>query len=73
MIYGLVILIIVIVVVILYSRGIFNPSVTSSNTTTPIPGLFAYVANANSGTVSVINTATNKVIATVTVGNNPYG
>jgi len=31
-------------------------------------GLFAYVTNSGSGTVSVINTATNAVTATVTVG-----
>jgi YVTN family beta-propeller protein len=36
-------------------------------------GSKAYVGNYNSNTVSVINTATNTVTATVTVGNAPYG
>jgi YVTN family beta-propeller protein len=34
---------------------------------------FAYVANSGSNTVSVIDTATNKVVATVPVGTNPAG
>ena len=34
---------------------------------------FAYVANSDSNTVSVIDTATNKVVATVGVGVNPSG
>ena len=34
---------------------------------------FAYVANEASDNVSVINTATNTVVATVTVGNAPFG
>jgi len=34
-------------------------------------GTFVYVANLNSNTVSVIDTATNKVTATVTVGERP--
>ncbi|MBI1818052.1 MAG: DUF4215 domain-containing protein [Deltaproteobacteria bacterium] len=33
----------------------------------------AYVTNGQSGTVSVINTMTNSVVATVTVGSNPEG
>jgi YVTN family beta-propeller protein len=33
---------------------------------------FAYVANEGSANVSVIDTATNKVVATVPVGNNPF-
>ena len=36
-------------------------------------GTKAYVVNGNSGTVSVIDTATNTVGATVTVGTAPYG
>ena len=36
-------------------------------------GNYVYVANYGSGTVSVINTATNNVTATVTVGSNPNG
>ena len=35
---------------------------------------FAYVSNgSNPGTVSVIDTATNTVVATVAVGSNPIG
>ena len=34
---------------------------------------FAYVANFTDTTVSVIDTATNTVVATVPVGNNPRG
>ena len=34
---------------------------------------FAYVANSNSGTVSVIDTATNTAVATIPVGNVPLG
>ena len=34
---------------------------------------FAYVANLAAGTVSVVDTATNAVTATVTVGNSPAG
>jgi YVTN family beta-propeller protein len=36
-------------------------------------GTHVYVANINSGTVSVIRTGTNTVVATVPVGNNPIG
>ncbi len=36
-------------------------------------GPFAYVTNASSGTVSVIYTATNTVVATVPVGSFPLG
>ena len=34
---------------------------------------FAYIANNTSGTVSVLDTATNTVIASTPVGNTPYG
>ena len=34
---------------------------------------FAYISNQNSNSVSVINTATNLVVATVAVGSSPYG
>jgi len=34
---------------------------------------FAYIANANDGTVSVIDTSTNSVVATVQVGSSPKG
>jgi YVTN family beta-propeller protein len=36
-------------------------------------GTHVYVANINSGTVSVIRTGTHTVVATVPVGNNPIG
>jgi len=36
-------------------------------------GAFAYVANLNSNSVSVINTATNTVTATIMAGTGPYG
>ncbi|WP_041312848.1 Ig-like domain-containing protein [Mycobacterium sp. JS623] len=36
-------------------------------------GTRAYVGNVNAGTISVINTATNAVVATVPVGASPYG
>ena len=36
-------------------------------------GIFAYIPNFNSNNVSVINTATNTLVTTVTVGSNPYG
>jgi len=36
-------------------------------------GPFAYITNFTSDTVSVIDTATNSVVDTVTVGDNPYG
>ena len=32
---------------------------------------FAYIANGNN--VSVVDTATNPIIATIAVGSNPYG
>jgi len=50
-----------------------------ANTTDPIKvavnpgGTLAYVANLGSSNVSVIDTASNTVIATVPVGNEPYG
>ena len=34
---------------------------------------FAYVTNVDSGTVLVIDTATNAVVDTITVGNSPFG
>jgi YVTN family beta-propeller protein len=34
---------------------------------------FAYVTNQGSNNVSVIDTATNAVVVTIAVGNNPYG
>jgi len=49
--------------------AISSSNFTRSNSYTP----FAYVANYASGTVNVINTANNTVIATVTVGGGPTG
>jgi gliding motility-associated-like protein len=42
-------------------------------TITATPASQAYIANTSSGTVSVINTATQVVIATITAGTNPIG
>jgi YVTN family beta-propeller protein len=39
----------------------------------PAAAPFAYVTNESDNTVSVIDMATNKVVATVPVGSNPYG
>ncbi len=36
-------------------------------------GAFAYVVNQNSNNVSVIDTTTRTVTATITVGTNPWG
>jgi YVTN family beta-propeller protein len=36
-------------------------------------GAFAYVTNQATNNVSVINTATNAIVATIPVGNNPVG
>ncbi|MBK7471369.1 MAG: hypothetical protein IPI73_12800 [Betaproteobacteria bacterium] len=44
----------------------FNPLAVAIS-----PGGFAYVANSTDGTVSVVNTATNTVVATIPVGTNP--
>jgi YVTN family beta-propeller protein len=52
-----------------------NAPITAMVTVTPSvssPEL-AYITNDNDGTVSVINTTTNAVVATVTVGNRPQG
>lgn len=46
--------------------------VTATITVTPEYDKFAYIANSGSGTVSVINTSTNKMVSTINVGNNPY-
>lgn len=41
-------------------------------TVTPKPAGLAYIANYGTNNVSVINTATNKLITTIPVGSNPY-
>jgi YVTN family beta-propeller protein len=38
-----------------------------------LDGKHAYVANEGDGSVSIIRTATNKVVSTVTVGTDPFG
>ena len=50
-----------------------NTPITATITATPVSSGFAYVANNGSNTVSLINTATNKVISEIPVGNSPYG
>jgi len=48
--------------------------VTATITATPVnTNGFAYIANSGSNNVSVINTTTNTVTATIKVGENPYG
>lgn len=47
--------------------------VTATITATPINAAFAYVANESDGTISVINTVTNLVVNTLTVGPQPIG
>ncbi|HEY4327088.1 MAG TPA: cadherin-like beta sandwich domain-containing protein [Mucilaginibacter sp.] len=49
--------------------------VTATITVTPVTasGVFAYIANRDSNSVSVINTATNTVVATIPVGIAPFG
>ena len=51
------------------AQGVTGPQGPAG--TVRLPGLSVYVANTNSNTVSVINTATNNVVATVSVGNGP--
>ena len=48
--------------------------VTATITATPVNvSSYAYIANSLSNNVSVINTVTNTVIATIPVGSSPYG
>jgi gliding motility-associated-like protein len=47
--------------------------ITATITATPSPTGFAYIANSQDGTVSVINTSTNQVTALVQVGKSPFG
>ena len=50
-----------------------NHPITATITVTPLPSPgFAYIPNSGSNTVSVLNTGTDAVVATVTVGNGPY-
>ena len=48
-----------------------SSAVTATITATPVQSGFVYETNEFDGTVSVINAATNTVVATVTVGNYP--
>jgi gliding motility-associated-like protein len=50
-----------------------NSPVTATITATPAPVYFAYIANQFSNNVSVVNTTTNTVVATVPVGAHPTG
>lgn len=50
-----------------------NSPVTATVTATPVSSEFAYVANINLNTLSVINIQTNQVQSTITVGFHPYG
>ncbi|MBK8505893.1 MAG: beta-propeller fold lactonase family protein [Saprospiraceae bacterium] len=52
-----------------------NEPITATVTVIPSPNgnVFAYVANSGSNTVSVINTATDSVTATIPVGSFPFG
>ncbi len=54
---------------------IFFLSAASADTTqnNPSAGPYAYITNSGNGTVSVIDTATNDITATVKVGNHPWG
>jgi gliding motility-associated-like protein len=47
--------------------------VTANITATPQAAGVAYIPNYGDGTVSVLNTSTNAVVATIPVGLNPYG
>ncbi len=47
--------------------------VTATIKVTPLPKGYAYVTNNTSGRVSVINLATNAIIATIPAGTNPFG
>jgi YVTN family beta-propeller protein len=53
-----------------YAFGVF---ITPGGTPTPTPGPFAYITNHGSHNVSVIDTASNTVVATVAVGFGPLG
>ena len=55
------------------ATNITNAAITATITVTPTHSGTAYIANRASGTVSVINTATNALVTTVTVGGLPTG
>jgi gliding motility-associated-like protein len=49
-----------------------NP-VTATISVTAVAAGFAYIPNSGDGTVSVVNTVTNKIVTTIPVGSQPYG
>lgn len=55
------------------AQNLTNAPITATITATPVPSTFyyAYVTNAKSNTVAVINTQTQQIIKTINVGNNP--
>jgi gliding motility-associated-like protein len=53
--------------------NISNSPVTATVTAIPVSSEFAYVANINLNTLSIINIQTNQVQSTITVGFHPYG
>ncbi|MYS87497.1 IPT/TIG domain-containing protein [Embleya scabrispora] len=62
------------VTVTLIAAGLFAGLVTRATPAAAArPGVFAYVANSGSNTVSVIDTANNTTTATIPVGRGPYG
>ncbi|MFE3934737.1 YncE family protein, partial [Streptomyces goshikiensis] len=52
--------------------GLALPMVAPQSAQAVPPGTYAYVANFNDDTVSVIDTATNAVVVTVPVGDAPW-
>ena len=47
--------------------------VTATISATAVAAGFAYIPNSGDGTVSVVNTTTNKIVAIIPVGSRPYG
>ncbi|HEX8020923.1 MBG domain-containing protein [Mucilaginibacter sp.] len=47
--------------------------IVANITATPSPSVYAYINNSGDGTVSVVNTANNKIENTITVGSTPIG
>ena len=62
----------VVLALLLLAATLGNNSVAAQATATPI-GLLAYVTNDSNDTVSVINTVTNELVATIPVGRRPIG
>jgi YVTN family beta-propeller protein len=61
------------VTLILYLTIISSTALADTEQTASSAGAYAYITNYDDQTVSVINTATNTVTATVPVGRDPYG